>query len=319
MLAFPSASEAVKCAVAIQQAFERRYRDAEQALHIRVGLGAGESTLKDGDYFGMPSIEAARLCAQAPADGILISATVKLLAGRCEGIDFSSVGELELKGFEEPVQAFAVSWAPLAEETGAASRWPLPALLRSVPVVSYVGRAEERAALQEALNLARNGQRQVVLLSGESGIGKTRLASYAVRHAHAEGFAVCWGACTEELAAPYEPWIEICSHLIEHAPRELLQRHMERHQRKLGRAPGRRRRVSRSRRSCAHAGSAQGTRKGQRRPGRPAVRGHPRLSRRQDLALPGVLRSCRRTAGGGTARVGARRLDALQALGVAGP
>ena len=41
---------------------------------MRVGLGAGESTVKDGDYFGMPSIEAARLCAQAPTDGILISA-----------------------------------------------------------------------------------------------------------------------------------------------------------------------------------------------------------------------------------------------------
>jgi class 3 adenylate cyclase len=235
MVAFSSASEAVKSAVAMQQAFERRYRDAEQALHIRVGLGAGESTVKDGDYFGMPSIEAARLCAQAPSDGILISAAVKMLAGRCDGIDFSSVGQLELKGFEEPVEAFSVSWAPLSEETGTSSRWPLPALLRSVPVVSYVGRAEERAALEEAMTLARNGTRQVVLLSGEPGIGKTRLASYAAHHAHAEGFAVCWGACSEEFAVPYEPWIEICAHLVEHAPRELLQRHMERHGGELSR------------------------------------------------------------------------------------
>jgi len=235
MVAFPSASEAIECAVAMQQAFERRYRDAEQPMHIRIGLGAGESTVKDGDYFGMPSIEAARLCAQAPADGILISATVKLLAGRCEGIDFHSAGELELKGFEEPVQAFSVSWAPLAQETGASSRWPLPVVLRSVPPVSYVGRTEERAALEEAMALARSGQRQVVLLSGEPGIGKTRLASYAAHHAHAEGFAVCWGACSEELAAPYEPWIEVCSQLVEHAPRELLQRHMERHGGELSR------------------------------------------------------------------------------------
>ena len=71
MVAFSSASAAVQCAVAMQQLFERRYRDAEQALHMRIGLGAGESTVKDGDYFGMPSIEAARLCEQAPADGIL--------------------------------------------------------------------------------------------------------------------------------------------------------------------------------------------------------------------------------------------------------
>jgi class 3 adenylate cyclase len=235
MVAFPSASEAVKCAVAMQQAFERRYRDAEQGLHIRIGLGAGESTVKDGDYFGMPSIEAARLCAQAPADGILISATVKLLAGRCEGIEFASAGELELRGIPDPVEALAVSWAPLAQETGASSRWPLPALLRSVPVVSYVGRAEERAALREALHLARAGERQVVLLSGEPGIGKTRLASYAAHHAHSEGAAVLWGACSEELAVPYEPWIQICTHVVEHAPQELLQRHMESHGGELSR------------------------------------------------------------------------------------
>ncbi len=117
MVAFSSASAAVRCAVAMQQLFERRYRRAEQGLHVRIGLGAGESTVKDGDYFGMPSIEAARLCDQAPSDGILISGLAKTLAGRCEGVEFVSAGELELKGFPEPVQAFSVSWAPIAEET----------------------------------------------------------------------------------------------------------------------------------------------------------------------------------------------------------
>ena len=50
--------------------------------------------------------------------------------------------------------------------------------------------------------LARDGARRVVLLSGEPGIGKTRLSSFAAHRAHAEGFAVCWGACSEELAVP---------------------------------------------------------------------------------------------------------------------
>jgi class 3 adenylate cyclase len=236
MVAFSSASAAVECAVAMQQLFERRYRDAEQALHVRVGLAAGESTVKDGDYFGMPSIVAARLCAEAPADGILISGWVKHLAGRCEGVEFSSAGDLDLKGFPDPVEAFSVSWVPLAEGAGEPSgRWPLPALLRSVPPVKYVGRAEERAALEEAMKLARSGQRQVVLLSGEPGIGKTRLASYAAHDAHADGFAVVWGACTEELAVPYEPWIGVCSMLVESAPVGLLGRHVERHKGELGR------------------------------------------------------------------------------------
>jgi class 3 adenylate cyclase len=122
MVAFASPSGAVRCAVALQQGFERRYRQAEQALHVRVGLGAGESTVKDGDYFGMPTVEAARLCAQAPSNGILISGLVKTLAGRCDGVEFTSAGRFELKGFDEPVEAFSVSWAPLVEEAGGPSR-----------------------------------------------------------------------------------------------------------------------------------------------------------------------------------------------------
>ena len=41
MVAFSSASAAIQCAVAMQQLFERRYRDAEQGLHVRIGLGQG--------------------------------------------------------------------------------------------------------------------------------------------------------------------------------------------------------------------------------------------------------------------------------------
>src|SRR5205807_2138707 len=111
-------------------------------------------------------------------------------------------------------EAFSVSWAPLVEESGGTSRWPLPAVLRSVPAVAYVGREEERALLEDAMKLAHAGRRQVVMLSGEPGIGKTRLASYAAHQAHADGFAVCWGACSEELAAPYEPWIAVCTQLV---------------------------------------------------------------------------------------------------------
>jgi predicted ATPase len=66
------------------------------------------------------------------------------------------------------------------------------------------------------------GRRRTRSLAGEPGIGKTRLASHAALRAHAEGFAVCWGACSEDVAAPYQPWIEVCSQLIEHAPDDVL-------------------------------------------------------------------------------------------------
>ena len=77
--------------------------------------------------------------------------------------------------------------------------------------------------------------RQVVLVSGEPGIGKSRLSSLSAHGAHGEGFAVLWGACSEELAVPYEPWISVCSQLVEHAPSAVLERHVERYGGELAR------------------------------------------------------------------------------------
>jgi class 3 adenylate cyclase len=235
MVAFASASAAVRCAVTMQQLIERRYRRAEQKLQVRIGVGAGESTVKDGNYFGMPSIEAARLCAKAPEAGILVSPAVRMLASRVDGVRFDSFGELELKGFPEPMEAFAVPWPKLADEAATLGGWPLPALLRSPPRAAFVGRGAERALMERSRSAARGGARQVVFVAGEPGIGKSRLASLSAHGAHGEGFAVLWGACSEELAVPYEPWIAVCSQLVKHAPPEALERHVARHGGELAR------------------------------------------------------------------------------------
>ena len=135
------------------------------------------------------------------------------------------------------MEAFSVAWEPLDPERAGAEvgRWPLPEALRGVPRVAYVGREVERGLLELARSEARSGARRVVLLSGEPGIGKTRLASYAALGANADGFAVCWGACSEDLAAPYEPWIAVCSQLVEHASEAVLAGYVQRFGGEVGR------------------------------------------------------------------------------------
>jgi class 3 adenylate cyclase len=117
---FPSASAAICCAIRTQQRFARYRRDADPQLHVRIGVASGEATVQQGDYFGMPTIEAARLCDRAPADGIFVSAATRSLAGRVDGARFESVGALQLKGFPEPMETFAVNWEPRAEYAASA-------------------------------------------------------------------------------------------------------------------------------------------------------------------------------------------------------
>lgn len=74
----------------------------------------------------------------------------------------------------------------------------------------FVGREREIAALAAALDDARAGSGRLVLVSGEPGIGKTRLAEELAELAEAKGTLVLWGRCHEAGgAAAYWPWVQV--------------------------------------------------------------------------------------------------------------
>jgi adenylate cyclase len=100
MVAFPSAADAVRCAITMQQGAQRA---AGERLSLRVGLHVGEALKKDSDYFGTAVVVARRLCESAGAGQILCSSLVAgLLAGR-QAFDFHDLGALQLKGLRTPV------------------------------------------------------------------------------------------------------------------------------------------------------------------------------------------------------------------------
>jgi hypothetical protein len=73
-----------------------------------------------------------------------------------------------------------------------------------------IGRRDQLLVLDDALRDARSGTGRVVLMSGEPGIGKTRLAEEAVHRAAADGFAVAWASCWEGEGAPaLWPWLQV--------------------------------------------------------------------------------------------------------------
>lgn len=72
----------------------------------------------------------------------------------------------------------------------------------------FVGRDDEIDVLQTAWENALAGRRRVVVLEGEAGVGKTRLAAHFAARAHAEGAIIMWGRATAEAIVPYEALVE---------------------------------------------------------------------------------------------------------------
>ena len=89
-----------------------------------------------------------------------------------------------------------------------ARRWPAPLeALRSRH--AFVGRADEAAFLESCWRRAAAGSRGLVVLAGDAGIGKTRLAAELAHHAHADGALVLYGRFDEDAPAPYKPVVEL--------------------------------------------------------------------------------------------------------------
>ena len=236
MVVFSTASAALTCAVAMQQAIEEGNRTSSRSLGLRVGVSAGEATREADDYFGDPVIEAARLCAKAEGGQILVADLVRAMAGRRVSHEFLSVGALELKGLPDPVETLEVRWEPILASGGAATSVPFPSRLDIRPQIGVIGRGREAALLADAFKRVASGAgSEVVLVSGEPGLGKTTLVAESAASFAADRGIVLLGRCQEDLSVSYAPFVEALQHYVVHAPDDVLQEHISAHGGELGR------------------------------------------------------------------------------------
>jgi len=110
MASFISPAGAVRCAMQIQRELNKHAQaNPERPLKVKVGAAAGEPVEQHDDLFGCTVQLAARLCAHAQPEQILVSnAIAELCLGK--GLLFEDVGEVSLKGFGSPVRAHAAAW-----------------------------------------------------------------------------------------------------------------------------------------------------------------------------------------------------------------
>jgi len=110
MASFVSPAGAVRCAIQIQRELNKHAQmNPKRSLKVRVGAAVGEPVEQDNDLFGSTVQLAARLCAHAQPEQILVSnAIAELCLGK--GLLFEDVGEVTLKGFNSPVRAHAAAW-----------------------------------------------------------------------------------------------------------------------------------------------------------------------------------------------------------------
>lgn len=100
---------------------------------------------------------------------------------------------------------------------------PVPAVMRRTGDGAFVGRAEYLEHLRSRWEQACAGQTTVVLLTGEAGIGKTRVARHFAQEVHADGGVTLYGRADADALLPYQPFAEAFDHLINHAGAQFAQ------------------------------------------------------------------------------------------------
>jgi len=109
---FPSAVDALSAAITFQQAMIEANRDRPEdgAIIFRIGIHLGDLIVDGDDLYGDGVNVAARLEAEAPPGGIIVSRAVReAVQGRLKA-KLHALGELTLKNIDRPIPAFRVEW-----------------------------------------------------------------------------------------------------------------------------------------------------------------------------------------------------------------
>jgi len=210
LVEFGSALDATNSAIAIQQRlFERNEHPGAAPIHVRIGVHSGDVVHENGDVLGDAVNIASRIEPLADASGICITGPVFEQVGNKIPYRCTLLEHRLLKNIDTPLSLYVLELP-----------WnSLPA----ARVTPWVDRTVELGQLDPIIMGTLRGDGRVVGISGEPGVGKTRLAEELIRRARRGGATILRGRAFQEgLGAPYGLWTEVVREFCRDAPPPLL-------------------------------------------------------------------------------------------------
>jgi class 3 adenylate cyclase/tetratricopeptide (TPR) repeat protein len=200
MATFGAPAAGLRCAIAIQQELQQHGRDnADRRIRVRIGLHHGDAVRRDGALHGQAVNAASRVMSEAAGGQILVTAAVRDAIEATGAFSFVDRGLYWLRGFPDRWRLYEAEWG---RDGAGGPVGPVQA--------PFVGRERERADLRRAVGDARVGRGSFVLVSGEAGVGKSRLVHEIDAEADARGLRVLAGhSVKDEGQAPYLPFTEM--------------------------------------------------------------------------------------------------------------
>jgi DNA-binding SARP family transcriptional activator/tetratricopeptide (TPR) repeat protein len=241
---FTRATDALAAALSAQRALLKEAWPGPTPLSVRMALHTGEAFERDGDYYGPTVDRAARMPSRGAGGEVLLSqATGEVVRDHLpEQARLIDLGDRLLSDRARVERLWVLAAPDLPERASSEPETldrparlsiPVPGALRDAAGGVFVGREPELETLLRAWNDATIGQRGALLVGGEPGVGKTRLAAELASIVTGPGASVLYGRCDEDMGIPYQPWVEALRHLAVHTPGLFLAEDVAEHAREL--------------------------------------------------------------------------------------